>query len=304
MKALWNIVLWFSVIPCFAVSNQAIEKRLVNINDIQRTYRIQIPACYSPDKSFPLVFVLHGGGGSGENMPAFTGFGTLAETGGFIAVYPDGYQKYWNDGRDFSFSRMDDVKFLRTVFETVSKEFNVDKTRVYAVGISNGAMMCYRLGIEMFDVFAAIAAVCGNLPMKLADGKPKNFVSVLIMNGTSDSLVPYDGGTIQVFGKNRGYVISTEMTVEFWVKANKCFEKLPEKNVDINKNDGSRIVINTYVNHDNGTKVVLYKIIGGGHTWPGGIQYLAEKIVGKVNRDIKAEQVIWEFFSTCKKEQQ
>ncbi|MGB9642345.1 MAG: alpha/beta hydrolase family esterase, partial [Candidatus Ratteibacteria bacterium] len=162
MKLLINLFLIFTIYCCIPV--YGIEKRTIEIDGIKRTYSIQVPACYNPDKSFPLVFILHGGGGSGENMAAFTGFGTLAETDGFIVVYPDGYQRYWNDGRDSFSSRMDDVKFLRTVFKSISKEFSIDRIRVYAAGISNGAMMCYRLGVEMSDVFAAIAAICGNLP--------------------------------------------------------------------------------------------------------------------------------------------
>ncbi|HOJ30856.1 MAG TPA: PHB depolymerase family esterase [bacterium] len=284
------------------VAGQTIEQRTINVDGIKRIYRIQIPACYNFDRSFPLVFVLHGGGGSGETISNFTGFKMLAEKNRFIVVYPDGYQKQWNDGRDYSVTGVADVKFLRAVFEIVSQEFNIDKTRVYAAGISNGAMMCYRLGIEMSDIFAAIAAVCGNLPTKLEEKKPEHPVSVLIMNGTSDPLVPYEGGQVKVFGKNRGSVISTERTVEFWIKANKCFEKLPDKVIDVDKNDGSFISVYSYVN--NRTQVVLYKIIGGGHTWPGGVQHLPEKIIGKTNRDIKAEHVIWDFFSRCKKETQ
>ncbi|MCX7704989.1 MAG: dienelactone hydrolase family protein [bacterium] len=277
--------------------------KAVKVDGFERTYILQTPSSYDGKKRLPLVFVLHGGGGSGKNMINFTGFGKLCEKEGFIAVYPDAHNKNWNDARGFLNSRIDDVKFFRVMIEKISAEYQIDSARIYATGISNGAMMCYTLACRCAENFAAIAAIAGNLPEKLKDEKPLSPVSIMIMNGTEDPLVPNKGGQIKVFGRERGKVLSTDETLTFWIKVNGCSKLVSKKKLpDINKNDGCDIEETIYENPENGVEVILYRIAGGGHTWPGAVQYLPENIIGKTNRDINATYVIWEFFKRHKKE--
>lgn len=298
----------FAVVAClfffksFAENSSNIIKKEIKLDGLTRTYRVQIPRIYDGKNPVPLLFILHGGGGTGERMPDFTGFKQLSEKNGFIAVYPDAYMRNWNDGREFLSLRVDDIKFFRVMIEQIANEYRIDKTRIYATGISNGAMMSFTLACHLSEMFAAIAVVAGNLPERLKHEKPKTPVSVLIMNGTKDPLVPYNGGNIKVFSKERGKVLSTDETIKFWIKANNCSEqtisgKIPDKV----KNDGSTVIVESYRNPLNNVEVVLYKIEGGGHTWPGGFQYLPERIIGKTNRDIKASDVIWNFFQKHKK---
>ncbi len=108
------------------------------------------------------------------------------------------------------------------MIEQISNEYRIDKTRIYAAGISNGAMMCYTLGCRIPEYFAGIGCVAGNLPERLKNEKPDSLISVLIMNGTDDPLVPYNGGVIKVFGRVRGKILSTDETLNFWVSTNKC----------------------------------------------------------------------------------
>jgi len=303
-----NLFLIFAVFVLFFFNDTSrgtglnINKKEIVLNGLTRIYRVQIPASYDGKNPVPLLFVLHGGGGTGERIPNFTGFGEICKRKGFIAVYPDGYKKVWNIA-SVPLSGIDDVKFFRVMIEQILSEYKIDRTAIYAAGISNGAMMCFTLACRMSGSFAAIAAVSGNLPVILSQEKPESHVSVLIMDGTKDPIVPHDGGSVKVFGRKRGRVLSTEETLKFWINTNNCTQQIPVDNPpDIVKDDGSYVEIKAFRNPLNGVEVMLYNINGGGHTWPGAVQYLPEYIIGKTNRDINASEIIWEFFSKHKKE--
>lgn len=294
-------ILLFSTLNCCASQNLITKN--IKVDGLERTYHIQIPSSYNGKEPLPVIFILHGGGGTGKEIMKYTGFDKLAEKYGFIAVYPDAYRKNWHDARNFLATRIDDVKFFKEMIQHISEEFKIDRTRIYATGISNGAMMCFTLGCRLSESFAAIAAVAGNLPENLKHEKPSTPLSVLIMNGTDDPLVPYEGGSIKVFGRERGKVLSTKETVEFWVKANGC-NTIPVSGTisDKTKTDSSTVFFDLYKNPANNIEVVLYRIEGGGHTWPGAFQYLPESIIGKTNKDIEAQDIIWQFFKRHKKE--
>jgi polyhydroxybutyrate depolymerase len=263
---------------------------------LNRTYLIHIPPSYDKTKSMPLVIALHGGGVSAEQMVEHTrgGFNTLSDREGFIVVYPYGINKKWNDGRKRN--NIDDVGFISALIDQFAEEFNIDTNRVCVTGISNGAMMSYRLAIELSEKIAAIAAVAGNIPVNLS-GDPKRPISILIINGTEDPLMPWEGGYVHFKELKLGEVLSTAETVEYWVNHNKC-SPAPIISYEIDKDpqDGTRVRREAYGNCEEETEVILYAIEGGGHIWPGGYQYSPERRVGKTSKDIDANEVIWNFF--------
>ncbi|MDD4868958.1 MAG: PHB depolymerase family esterase [Kiritimatiellae bacterium] len=283
-----------------------LPKMFLNFAGQVRTYRLYIPHSYDRTKPAPLVLVIHGGGGDSEGMISLTlgGFNALAERDRFIVVYPEGIEKNWNDKREgvkksrAHMEKIDDVGFLCFLVDELVKRYNIDVRHVYATGISNGGHMSLCLACEKPDRFAAVAAVTAELPESLAKCTPSEPVSVLIMNGTKDRLVPWDGGTIGGFLGGRGRDISTEETVKFWVRHNVCpAEPRVVQEPDVDPNDGTRVRRETYGLGKNGTEVVLYVIENGGHTWPDGHQYLKESLVGKTTRDINACEVVWRFFA-------
>src|SRR6185295_11490228 len=143
-----------------------------------------------------------------------TGFSQLADEQGFIAVYPDGFRRRWNDGRSSGPSQ-DDVGFIRSLLDSLKTEFAIDPRRIYATGISNGAMLSYRLACDLPGVFAAIAPVAGALPANLPERcLPATPVSVAAFQGTADPSLPYDGG-----GTPPAAVLSAERSVAFWAEA-------------------------------------------------------------------------------------
>jgi polyhydroxybutyrate depolymerase len=278
------------------------------IDGLRRTYILHIPSS-GFDHQLPVVFVLHGGGGNGGKMIKLTygGFDRLADKKGFIVVYPDGFEKNWNDGRSMSEvnyetfkNNTDDVGFISALIDELIKKYKADMKRVFVTGISNGAMISYRLGCELSGKIAAIAPVAGSIPENFVKKcKPSNPVSVLAINGDEDPLMPYNGGEVTgPFGKRKfGRVLSVHESVMFWVKNNGCSADPIITDVqDNNPDDGTRVQKQQFINGRNNSEVILYTIKNGGHTWPGGYQYLGEWIVGRTCRDMNAAEVIWEFF--------
>jgi polyhydroxybutyrate depolymerase len=278
-------------------------------DNLKRTFHIYIPSVYDKSVQSPLVIALHGRGGKGKSMIHVTlrGFDKLADKDGFIVVYPDGIERNWNDGRKDEEANdrahkenIDDVGFISALIDSIIKDYNIDQKRVYVTGISNGAIMSYRLACELSDKIAAIAPVDGNIPdMLLNECSPAMPVSVLAINNVNDPLVPYEGGNIysSIRKLNLGKVLSVNESINFWVNRNKC-SALPVVNEepDLDPKDGTRVTRKEYINSTDGTEVILYSVDGGGHTWPGGLQYLPSCIVGKTSRDINASEVIWSFF--------
>ncbi len=278
--------------------------RTLGHEGIERTFHINLPPGFDKKRAAPLVLALHGGGGEGRMFDQKTTAGTLtvaAAERGVVLVFPEGVDKHWNDGRPeiFGDKFYDDVGFIAKVIDTMSDSYGIDPTRVYATGISNGGFMSVRLAMDLSERITAIAPVSAQISMALKDRTPAIPVSIMIVNGTDDPLVPFDGGHIRLFkfGRSRGEVLSTASSIEHFVRHNHCSQapeivRMPDKDED----DGTTVLIESYTKCRDETAVVLAKVIGGGHTWPGGSQYLNPRIVGVVCNDINASELILDFF--------
>jgi polyhydroxybutyrate depolymerase len=305
------IILAFLFLTGFSVDNNSGNKAgYIIIDGLKRTYLLHLPSS-DFNHPLPVVFVLHGGGGKGEKMIKLTfgGFDKLADKKGFLVVYPDGFEKNWNDGRsmteadyDTFKNNTDDAGFISALIDELIKKYNADPKRVFVTGISNGAMMSYRLGCELSGKIAAIAPVAGNIPQNFFQRcKPTKPLSVLAINGDADPLMPYNGGEVTgPFGKRKfGRVMSANESVLFWVKNNGCaLDPVITEVPDNDQNDGTHVQKKLFTSMKNLSEVILYTIKNGGHTWPGGYQYLGKWIVGRTCRDFDATEAIWDFFNT------
>jgi len=273
--------------------------RSVKVGDLTRNYLIHVPPSLDKAKQAPLLLVFHGGGGTPESMIGYTRFDDLADKRGFLVVYPAGSNKHWNDGRPAG-PKVDDIAFVRAVIADMSTNYKVDPQRVYATGISNGGIFSQRLACDLASTLAAVAAVAGTMPDAYsASCKPAVPISVLMIHGTDDPLVPFGGGTVRsgMLGVG-GKVWSVADTVKFWVGQDHCGEKPKSSQFpDNDANDGTRIREDDYSGCRTNTAVTLYTVNGGGHTWPGGTQYLPEMLIGKTSKDMNATEIIWDFFS-------
>lgn len=271
---------------------------------LTRSYILHLPP--GPAKagaSLPLVIALHQGGGRAAGFARFTGLSALADKAGFAVVYPQGVERHWNDGRTRIGYRahaqnVDDTGFLVKLIEALRGQHGITGDRVYVVGAANGGMMAMRMACEAADKIQGVAAVMANFPDRMRFRcMPKRPVSILVMNGTTDSIVPWRGGEMRSGFRRLGKLISTEDTIEYWAEKNGCSEAPIRKELaDKAPGDGTVVRRESYQNCRQGSQVVLYTIDRGGHTWPGGRQYRPEPEIGKVSRDIAAEAEIWAFF--------
>src|SRR5215210_833768 len=173
-------------VPIAAALPPAGEPRTLQAGGLTRRYYLYLPSTWHRGQPAPLVLVFHGGGGRAKSIAPHTGFSRLAERDGFIVAYPEGLNGRWNDGRGYAATH-DDVGFVRVLLDTLQRELGIDPHRIYATGISNGAMFSYRLACDLPGALAAIAPVAGAMPADLEPGCAHTQpVSVLAFQGTAD----------------------------------------------------------------------------------------------------------------------
>jgi polyhydroxybutyrate depolymerase len=266
------------------------------VNGVRRTYVLHVPSGLTG--RVPLILSFHGHGGDGAEQSRLTGFDALSGRYGFIVAYPDGIDRGWNDGRPVNAKGPDDLAFSSALADDLEHRYSIDPARVYATGFSNGGVFSNYLACSQADRFAAIAPVSGLMPVADApDCHPQRAVSVLEINGTTDPIVPFNGGTIVLAGMNRGQVLSFAQTGAFWAKNAGCsvapaVTPLPA----IAPPDGTSVTRTSFADCRLGTSVVEYAVAGGGHTWPGGPQYLPKLLVGTASRQLDASETIVQFF--------
>lgn len=280
-----------------------IEHRLT-VDGRERTYIVQAPK--KRRGALPVVFFFHGGGGRGIIM-ASVGFREMVAQEQFLAVYPDGWRGNWNDGRNapriISHQEgVDDVKFIRAIVEDLASRYEIDRSRIFATGVSNGGIFCHYLAAKAADLFAGIAPVIGGLAEPVAATfQPSHPISLLVIQGEADPLVPIGGGPIA--GSDRGgRVIATEEMLKKYLAHNAItgppqVEQLPDRD----PNDGTITEVRRWPPGRDGVRVEYYLVKGGGHTMPGTGSggALREIFVGKTSRDFDGLQVIWNFFKSC-----
>ncbi|OBI85179.1 extracellular catalytic domain type 1 short-chain-length polyhydroxyalkanoate depolymerase [Mycobacterium asiaticum] len=259
---------------------------------LNRTYLVHVP----PGPPVGLVLNLHGGGGTGAGQRGLSNFDSIADANGFLVVYPDGYDKSWADGRGAAPAdrkHLDDVGFLVSLVNKLRSDYNVPAGHIFATGMSNGGFMSNRLACDHAELFAAIAPVSGTLGIGVPCN-PSRPVSVLDAHGTGDSVVPYNGGAVRGRG-GISHAISVNSLLDRWRAVDRCpgdpsSQELP--------NVGDGTVVRRFDSRpcaDN-TEVVHYRIETGGHTWPGGKQYLPKAVIGSTTRAFDGSEVIAEFF--------
>jgi polyhydroxybutyrate depolymerase len=266
---------------------------------IQRYYKLHIPKKYNPELLTPLILALHGGGGDMEIQSKDEYYQLISKSDkeGFLIAFPNGYSSLksgkfatWNAGKccgDARDKKIDDVSFLKSVVEDLKSKVNVDSNLVFAIGMSNGGMMAYRLACEASDTFKAIASVTGTDGTEIC--KPKHPISILHIHAKDDDHVLFNGGAGKNAFKDKSKVTefdSVPNVILKWVKLNACNIK-PNRTLEKPK-----AFCEDYT-CPNPVKVQLCVTDDGGHSWPGGKKPRGN---GKASKAIDANSVIWEFF--------
>lgn len=286
---------------------EGLESGVLTHEGRDRTWHLRRPPGFDPAKArYPLIVALHGGGGTGEGMDGTMTGGRLGATAtgeGFLVCFPDGHDRHWNDGRPLADSwetfrlKIDDVGFLTALIGRLIAEEGADPKRVHLVGFSNGGVMAYRMALDRTDLFASVAVLMADLPEGLKDKAPARPMPLLVMTGTEDPLMHGRGGDAAFGGKDLGRFLSTGDTVALWRRHNKAAPPAePEKLPDADPKDGCRVERSVHAAAPGGAPLVHYRIVGGGHAWPGGEQYWPARLVGRVCRDIDASRLVVDFF--------
>jgi len=288
--------------PAAAISTPPPDTRIsVTVDGRVRTARVHVPVPTPDLAKMPLVLAFHGRLGDGNDQEKITHFNSVADANGFLAVYPDGYQRSWNDGRRNTPSNRDgvrDVAFVRALLKRLVTSYSVDRRQVFAIGMSNGGFFAQRLGCVMAGQFAAIATVASVMPRALARScRPADPLPVLMVMGTDDPLVPYSGGD---FGA--GKVLSARATAKLWRSLANCHRPTNRMLRDRDPRDGTTVSLLTANRCAGDASVKLYTVHGGGHTWPGGRQYLPRAAIGRTSRDFDASKAIWLFLHDKRRE--
>jgi polyhydroxybutyrate depolymerase len=269
-----------------------VEGSLV-VDGRNRTYLLNLPPNYDQSTGFSLVLALHGGGGKASQMEADYLLTEKANSAKFAIVYPEGVQsdgilgaRTWNAGTccDYAVEKnIDDVKFISLLIDELLKKYpKINAKKVYATGMSNGAMMSYRLACELSNKIAAIAPVAGTL-LTAQPCKPSRPVPILGIHSKLDEKVPINGGT-GIFGY---YFPPVQNGLNTWIANNGC-------------NTTTKTVAN-FTNYSvtkwtscNNSSIEFYITNDGGHSWPGGVKNRA--VADEPSTAINANDLIWEFF--------
>lgn len=255
-------------------------------NGMVREYIVYVPANYDGATPVPLMFNFHGYTGQASQHINNTRMRPIADTAGFILVYPQGSlffeNSHWNVGSWTRGSTADDLGFTETMIDTLAAQYNIDLNRVYSCGYSNGGYFSFELACQLSHRIAAIGSVGGQMSSETYNScNPQHPTPVVTIHGTEDNVVSYYGS--QPVGSK-----STDEVTAYWTTHNNTVSTTMVSNIpNLNTSDGSTVDYYSYDNGNHCVSVDHYKVIGGGHDWPG--------VWG--NKDIDASSVIWNFVS-------
>lgn len=262
-----------------------VQHGTIDVDGVDRAYRLFVPPTLDRRRPAPLVIVLHGGANSVEDTVRTTLFDREASAGDFLVVYPEATRLEWNAGTCCGSAparNPDDVGFLTRVLDRLEAEYSVDRTRVFVAGVSNGAMMAYRFACERADRVTAVGSVAGAVVVD--DCQPSRPVSVIELHGTEDPLVPYLGGRADFPGaETRPPYASTADMMRRWGGVNGC----PSTAATVT--DGP-VTTASWTGCRNGSALSLVTVEKGGHIWfASGL--------GPANGALDATVTITRFFS-------
>jgi len=253
----------------------------------KREYLLYVPSGYDSTTPTPLVISMHGGGMWGAAQQETSRWNEVADERGFIVVYPSGtdFPRMWHAVRPGAGLTMD-VRFISELIDTLRSEYNIDPSRIYADGMSNGGGMAFVLSCTLSDRIAAVGMVASAQFLPWSWCTDERAVPMIAFHGTADRIAPYRGGLSWVSPDQFADIATW---VANWAQRNRC---VPNPVESVVATDVTRL---EYTDCANDAAVLLYTVIGGGHTWPGGTP-LPEWFAGSTSNSIDATSQMWAFF--------
>lgn len=264
-------------------------------DEVRRRFIVYTPASYeaNPDRKYAVVLNFHGGGMTMAEQMLYTGMNRTADRHDFIVVYPQGIAQDWNVGFEQSYSEgTDDVGFTAALLDRLDQDYRIDRQRVFATGLSRGGFFTHRLAAELSHRIAAIAAVGAPLPQPVIDQQPAGSgafaVGVMLIHGTADRIVLYDG-------KPGGY-LSAEESFSYWTARNGLVE-VGTTLVHFDRDPADGTSIGIHETADGPQRVALVTVHEGGHTWSGADPFNIGLPIGRTSAEIDLNETIWRFFA-------
>lgn len=284
MTRFYHFYFFLILLLTSSIQAQVVDKSFI-WDGLERSYRVVIPPGYEEGEALPLVFNFHGFTSNSIQQQIYSGMDQVADTANFFVVYPQGVGDAWNVGWIFG-SNEDDVGFTNAMIDTLHATYGINLDKVYACGMSNGGFFSYRLACELNDRIAKVASVTGSIaPSQIGLCMPENPIPIMQIHGTADPVVNYEGGA--------GVSVGIEELLDTWIDINGC--PLESDTIfvpDINTSDLCTAQLIQYTGCDDNVLIAFYKIINGGHTWPGSLIN-----IGVTNQDFNASAEIWNFFN-------
>lgn len=268
---------------------------------IRRSYLLHAPQDCDRTRPLPLIVVLHGGFSSARAMEMESGFSEISDREKFFVAYPNGFGmfgrlQHWNADHCCGFSMkwgIDDIRFISMVIDQIRTQVQVDPSRIYVVGYSNGGMLGYLYAARNPDIVAAVAGIAATIGSRSSPDepemridRPRAPVPVIAFHGLSDQTVPYGGGKLN----GPYWYVSVRESMLFWIEANNCAAEPIREEIM-----GGRIIKYTWNGKKKGNEVVLCTLKGWGHTLPTK-HYAKELSETDPLRNLHAPEIIWEFF--------
>lgn len=310
MRLAFSLLLWVIAALAQAAALRPGDYEVPVVHkSLSRSYLLHVPPQATSGAALPVVINFHGGGGNARTQKWYTRMDEAADRDGYIAVYPNGSGGFgtrfltWNAGNCCGVAAMsgvDDVGFALAVIDDLAARTPIDATRIYATGLSNGSMMAYRLAAEASERIAAVAGVAG--AMTLVRFHPRLPVPVMHIHSLDDERALYAGGLGPAFPQadTRVFHAPVEDMLRKWIEHNGCPRE--GRVVDFVQgapgvDDGHTANRVVHAPCRDGTEVVLWKLAGPGHVWPGGRRNFLPALLGTSSAVIDANREMWSFFS-------
>jgi len=276
-----KLLLTLTVFSCFVAKAQVVKDSLL-IDNHYRVFYFNKPEPSNTGSS--LIFAMHGSGGRPEDILERTkNLQTRAASENFILVCPGGYKKYWNECRkastaDANVENINEEAFFTAMIDYFKKGYKINDKHVFATGFSGGGHMTYKLGLTMPGKFRAISAIVANLPTPdNMDCSPVGVpIATMIINGTADSVNPYEGGDVNIPNVKLGKVRATEQSFRYWATLD-GYKGEPVKSMMPDADTSNNITVEKYTfKRKNAPEVTLLKVINGQHQFLTDIDVFGE----------------------------
>ena len=266
---------------------------------VPRTFTLYLPPTTDFSIEMPLVVLLHGKTANASSQAYSSAFNRVAKRENIVALYPEGLETVWNYGKDiegYPTEAQDDDVFLDMLIDDIARDVAIDRDSMYVTGLSNGGLMTQRLACTRAETYAAFASVAATAPFglsQLCEDTPP--APILIMMGTADSIMPWQGYVAQD-AEGRPFYITAPMdaTAAFWADHNGCATSF-ERNLIPSTDPDSEVQVWTFNDCPDDAQTLIYGVVGGGHVWHGARDF-ENALLGEVNMDINASEEIWTFF--------